>query len=266
MSKTRVVVCSKPDPASVSIAEYMREQFSFKDSDLISGALEYENFLLLDIDKRHLDCNTLENDLKSSGVEPTDVIFLSKHSSSAGIKSLTVHPTGNFGNAELGGEDGKLSMSDPAFMTSSLRVLAGEPSDSFNITFEATHHGPLIGIPSYFIEIGTTEKEWKDPEALYRISHAVIESKINSYDSFVGVGGGHYGSKITQYALNNKCNIGHIISKHSHNYLTLQMLLQSVEKTPECKGFVMDNKGTRGPVRQMVKQAVDERNMELIVL
>lgn len=266
MKKYRVLLSSAPDGASVSIAGYLVENYNFIESDIFPGASVFENFLLLKSDIRHLYYDNLENDLNSHGVDPVDIVFLSKHSSAAGIKSLTVHATGNFGKAELGGLDDHVSMSDPKFMTSSLRILASKPTDSFSITFEATHHGPLINVPSYFIEIGTTESEWKDHEALSIVSKAIVDSAENGSPSYVGVGGGHYSPKITQYVLDNDINIGHIISKHSHNNLTPEMLVQTLENTPECKGFLMDNKGTRGHIRQMVKDTVNKRGLELILL
>ncbi len=266
MDRPRVLFCSRQDGASVSIAEFLTENYDFRSSERHPGVLSYRNFLLLFSDKRHLYCDTLQEDLKGMGMDPLDIVFLSRHSSSAGIKSLTVHATGNFGHAELGGLDDRVSMSDPAFMTSSLRILSAKPSDKFNITFEATHHGPLTVIPSYFIEIGTTESEWNDPEALSSVSKAIVESTASGNDAFVGIGGGHYCPKITDYALRNDCDVGHIISKHSHNNLSMDMLVQTVDNTPGCSGFIMDNKGTRGRVRQLVKEVVNQRGMELIIL
>lgn len=266
MKKYRVLLCSRPDGASESIAEFLREKYDFSESGDLPGTFTFRDFILVYSDERHLYLNTLRHDLATMGIEPEDVVFLSKHSSAAGIKSLTVHTPGNFGKAELGGEEGRLSMSDPSRMTSSLRLLAANPLEKFSTTFEATHHGPLTDIPSYFIEIGTSETEWKDPEALSNVAKAIVESKSNMNDTFVGVGGGHYCPKITDYVLENSCNVGHIISKHSHNDVTPELIAQAVKNTPECRGFIMDRKGSRGPVRQMVREAVNERGLELILL
>ncbi len=266
MERKRVLICSKVDPAGSSIADHLLKNYEFKPSQKYEGSYEYRDFLLRFIEQRHLDYSGMAGDLSTDGIEPVDVVFLSKHSSAAGIKSLTVHATGNFGVAELGGRDGTVSMSDPSHMTSSLRILASEPIDRFSVTFEATHHGPYAEIPNYFIEIGTTEDEWKDRSALSIVSKAIVESRSNRDETFVGVGGGHYSPKITEYALNNKCNIGHIISKHAHNYLKKELLMKTFEFTPQCRGFIMDSKGSRGAVRQMVKEAVNENSLELILL
>ena len=38
-------------------------------------------------------------------------------------------------------------------------------SSRYQITHEATHHGPFVEIPACFVEIGSTEVDWPDPIA-----------------------------------------------------------------------------------------------------
>src|SRR2546428_10273485 len=48
-------------------------------------------------------------------------------------------------------------------MTEVLRAVRREAEGlSYAVTFEATHHGPVLDAPSFFIEVGSTEKEWRD--------------------------------------------------------------------------------------------------------
>lgn len=266
MEKKRLLICSRADKASLKMADFLQSNYDFTQSERNEDLFESGNLLLYFIRGLHLNYSNLETEVGSLGIQPADVVFLSKHSSSAGIKSLTVHATGNFGIAELGGLDNHVSMSDPGFMSSSLRIMASEPVEGFNTTFEATHHGPFLMVPNYFIEIGTTENEWGNRSALSVVTRAIVESQASGGDSFVGVGGGHYCPKITEYVLNNGCDVGHIISKHSHNSLTAESLAETVKNTPSCKGFIMDHKGTRGPVRQMVREAVNDASLELIII
>ena len=231
------------------------------------GYLKYRDFYFHWIDVKHLYYDSLESDLGKAGIEAEDVIFLSKHSSVADIKSLTVHPTGNFQDAKLGGKEKTLSMSSPRWMSAAMRKLKDSyTGNGFEITFEATHHGPYLTIPSYYIEIGTTENEWTDREALRSVSEAVLESNSNKFRNYVGVGGGHYMPKITQYVYENEVNIGHMISKHNHDTITEEQIAESVEKTENCSGFIMDHKGTKGRVRTMVKDLAESMNMEIIKL
>lgn len=263
MGGTRLIISSMADQASVIMGRYLLENYPFELSN--DGQFyTYGSFTLVVTEKRHIYHESLEDDLRKIGITPEDVIFLSRHSSSAGIHSLTVHATGNLGDADLGGISHELSVSDPEFMTSSLLLLSQKGTSNFQVTFEATHHGPLLNIPNYFIEIGTTEKEWNDPSALSSVAEAVLHSEKRRFRNFVGVGGGHYSPKITSYAICEDVNVGHIISKHHHDAITEDMMLQAFRKTPDCSGFLMDKKGSRGRVREIVRSLCDKNGTELI--
>ncbi|EQD77578.1 D-aminoacyl-tRNA deacylase, partial [mine drainage metagenome] len=107
----------------------------------------------------------------SGSLEIENIIYLSKHSSSKDISSLTVHPMGNFETAVLGGQMGKLSLASPELMCDTLRRIREQyKGEKFSVTLEATHHGPLSNVPGFFAEIGTTEKDWKDQDALKAVS------------------------------------------------------------------------------------------------
>ena len=262
-----LIIGSGDDPASTSMSSHLLDNYDFRESEEYPGFLEHGEFLFHKIEIKHLYYDSLESEIKDAGLQIDDIIFLSKHSSVADIKSLTVHPEGNFQDAKLGGKERTLSMSSPMWMSSALRKLKDTYSgDSFEITFEATHHGPYLRTPSYYIEIGTTENEWSDPGALESVTEAVMHSESNSYENFVGVGGGHYMPKITQYVYENSLNVGHMISKHNHDFITKEQVVESIEKTPNCKGFILDHKGTKGRVRSMVKELAESMNMEIIKL
>lgn len=262
-----LIIGSSDDPASTSISDFLLDHYDFKESNGHTGFLESSNFLYHRIGIKHLYYENLEAEIRSAGIEVDNVIFLSKHSSVADIKSLTVHPTGNFQDAKLGGLERTLSMSSPMWMSSAMRKLKDAyGGNEFEVTFEATHHGPFLMIPSYYIEIGTTEKEWTDPDALEAVAEAVMHSEPNNYENFVGVGGGHYMPKISQYVYENRINVGHMISKHNHDSITEDQVVECIKKTEKCKGFIMDHKGTKGRVRNMVKEIAESMNMEIIKL
>ena len=262
MQDFHLIVSSNADDASKVMADHILESFSFeKNTD---GVLHYKDYILVRIEEKHLFMNDLPSVVLPLRPNIKDIIFLSKHSSSADIKSITVHPTGNFSSADLGGLPGKLSESDPEKMSSALRAMKESYSgEYFSVTFEATHHGPLLTIPNYYIEIGTSEREWTRGDALDLIMEGVF-TESNNFDNFVGIGGGHYMPKITEYFYRNSLNMGHMISKHSLEGITEELLKQSVMKTRNCKGFIMDNKGTKSVAKSMVEKVADELSLEII--
>ena len=70
--------------------------------------------------------------------------------------------------------------------------------------------------------------------------------------------------KITEYFLKNDINLGHMIPKYALDSITEEMIVQAVEKTPGCKGFLMDKKGTKAPARDLIKKVADLRELEII--
>ena len=261
-----LIVASRADRASMSMENYIMERVPFREVEGGVDLYQYGDYRLKLIEERHLNYDLVP--AEGNGLTPdiTDITFLSSHSSSAEVKSLTVHPTGNFGEAILGGKEKSLSMSSPEKMTPALRKLVqAYEGEGFEITLESTHHGPCINVPNYYIEIGTTEREWGDQSALKAVKEAVFTDPAPSRN-FVGVGGGHYMPKVTRYVMEDGINVGHLISKHDQDTITRRQIEEAVDKTPDCRGFIMDKKGCRGPVRAMLKEISDERDLEIIKL
>ncbi len=262
-----LIIASRADRASMSMKNYIMESVPFTEVEGRTDLHRYKDYMLKLIDERHLNYDLVPAGENGLTPEITDLTFLSSHSSSAEVKSLTVHPTGNFGEAILGGKERTLSMSSPGKMTSALRKLAeAYRGEGFEITLESTHHGPYLQVPNYYIEIGTTEAEWSDKAALEAVKEAVFAEPDAPALNYVGVGGGHYMPKVTRYALENGINVGHLISKHDQDEITKGQIEEAADKTPGCRGFIMDRKGCRGPVRAILKEISDERDMEIIKL
>ncbi|WMT51449.1 MAG: D-aminoacyl-tRNA deacylase [Ferroplasma sp.] len=253
-----LIIASRKDGASMEMADKMIRLYNFRQEN--TDTFTYRNYKLLFIGNLHI-YNNVEN--LDDSIEK--VVFLSKHSSSAGVKSLTVHPVGNLRKAELGGFDNVIVPSDPEGMGASLRYIKSNyHGNYFEITFEATHHGPYLEKPSYFIEIGTTENEWKMDGIAELMARSVIDGEIIKYKNYVGVGGGHYAPKLSSYFFENEINIGHIIPKYIHETISIEEIESTVKKTPECRGFLMDAHGTKGRVKDMIGKIADEMNLEII--
>ena len=261
----RLIIGSKDDQASVAMSQRLLDTVDFRPFDGQDGVLKHGDFLFSYIQKRHLYMDNLDAGLNGLSLAIDVVIFLSRHSSAADVKSLTVHPTGNFSEAKLGGIVGRLSPTAPADMTSALLEMHSTyRGDEFKVTYEATHHGPALDMPHFYMEIGTTEAQWNNPEAQDTIIRGIFTPRKSFNGAFVGIGGGHYMPKITEYSIENTVAMGHMISKHALENISQDLIRQSVEKTPGCRGFIMDRKGTKSQARETVLSVADSLGLEVI--
>lgn len=232
--KKFLIVGSKADPASRNIVMNLM--------DLVRG-IDYH---IIDSDM------TNTNNLDLGKISKYDmVIFASKHKSEKSEKTLSVHSPGNFREVWGGGKEGRLSPSSALFNKHLFEVLKDEASKSelrYNVTLECTHHGPLLDVPSVFIEIGGSEIEWKDRKASFVIAKTIrraIETyKENPYQEVgFGIGGPHYCPVFNKLQDKSNVAIAHIIPKYVAP-ITEEMILEAFNQTIEEVDFaVIDWKG-----------------------
>ncbi len=249
MTENIAFIGTTADDASITIYSYFRERDQNK-----------ERYFLAD---RRLP---LLDDVEEIVDKKYDIIvFLSRHSSEKKVNSITVHPVGNFSRADLGGKEGEICPSSPELQTAMLRrMISAYHGEKYAVTFEATHHGPLTERPIIFAEIGTEEENWKDPVALDVLYKGATEYKKESYPNYVAVGGGHYAPKFSSYIVENKVNVGHIISKYRLQEIGEREINMAVERTENCRGFIVDKKGTKSEGYNIVKKVSEERGLEII--
>ena len=207
---------------------------------------EYDFYLVED----ELLYNKNINEEKFKGYD--FIIFASKHSSKVSTKTLSIHAPGNFSEAKLGGEPGKVCTSSALFQKHLFLKLQEVKSEhnlhDYALTMEGTHHSPLINIPCLFLEIGSTENEWKDRKAGFVIAKALNQAiktfTVSPYhDIAVGIGGPHYCPNFNKIQLRSNVAISHVISQYNFP-LTKESLLESINKTHEEVDFVvLDWKG-----------------------
>lgn len=145
------------------------------------------------------------------------LVFPSIHRSGRNVPCLTVHPLGNPGSrAEVGGRPRTLVPTDPGRMVSALRLLDEEAVPlGLEATYEATHHGPAVGLPALFIEIGYGELPQPPPEAVRALAGVIPRIEPVPGDRVaLGVGGGHYVPHFTDLALRRRWAFGHLLSRH----------------------------------------------------
>lgn len=214
-----LLVASTEDVAAMNIRDRLLEAVAWKErgSFVDHPVRSHGDMLLTTIDKMHLTADDIDQEFEAATSFPVDeVIFLSRHRAASGTPTLTVHPIGNYGRAEHGGRDGTLVPCSPARMAALLRALKttamGLP---FNISFEVTHHGPVLSRPTCFIEIGSDETRWGNIEAARAIAKALLEHTVAEEPRTVGIGGGHYAPRFTEVCLARQVGIGHMIPNYA---------------------------------------------------
>lgn len=198
------------------------------------------------------------------------VIFVSRHSSASGTPTLSVHTPGNLGKADLGGISRLVSVSPANAMRIALKTmmtLVQELRLNYQVSYECTHHGPSLNVPTMFVELGSSPRQWEDVEAAEVVAHATMETVSNfgwcQAVTALGVGGPHYNEKFTRIALENEVAFGHIIPKYAVPIIDDEILGQCVARTLERVEFaVLDWKGLKGEDKRKVVSIIEKIDLE----
>jgi D-aminoacyl-tRNA deacylase len=180
------------------------------------------------------------------------VIFISRHSSRSGIPTLSVHTPGNIGEAALGGLPRKVSIAPASAMRAALvemKKARDEMDLPYKVSYECTHHGPSLDVPTMFVELGSSPEQWRDVRAAEAVARGAAAAAVNReiYSAILGIGGQHYNEKFTRIALINNIAFGHMIPKYALPNFDEYMLKQCIIKTVEpIKKVLLDWKGIRG--------------------
>jgi D-aminoacyl-tRNA deacylase len=249
-----LILASKQDFAAMNIAQHLIELFDFEQTE--KDQYVFEDCILSFIEK-----DSVYQDFPEKEFESIDfIIFASRHSSEAGIPSLTAHTPGNFGSADYGGISGKLCSSNPVAQKLALRELKNQKDElslDFEVSMEATHHGPLTGKPTMFIEIGSQKEQWTNQKAGEAVAVSLMKTvryKEHDFPKALGIGGGHYCQKHTRVMLFREYAIGHVIPKYVP--ITEENVKKAVTRNGGCAAFILDWKGTpkRSSVSHMLEQ------------
>ena len=238
-----LVVVSEEDPVARRVAERWGTPESTGLS--VDGAPVRrlgEAALLLRRPGRHIHDERLDARLPPALREgrPT-LVFPSIHRSEQNVECLTVHPLGNPGpTAEVGGRARTLVPTDPARMTATLRVLAERAREvGLSATFEATHHGPELALPAFFVEIGYGSADGPSEGAVGILADELPQIRPDPDDRVaVGVGGGHYAPHFTDLALRRRWAFGHLLSRHALTTLDGETARSAWAATPGALGVL----------------------------
>jgi D-tyrosyl-tRNA(Tyr) deacylase len=190
----------------------------------------------------HIRDNGLDARLPDSvrTARPT-FVFPSIHRSTSGTECLTVHPLGNVGpTAEVGGYPATLTPASPRLMADALRKLAeGGRSLGMPATCEATHHGPALEVPGFFMEIGYGSRQAPPPAALDLLAATLPTLSEDPADRIaLAIGGGHYAPHFSQLVLERRWAVGHILSRHSIEGIAPAIARRAWELTPAAEGIL----------------------------
>jgi D-aminoacyl-tRNA deacylase len=264
--ETSAIITSKLDPASRNIKAHLLEMYPFcKTDESFDGERIYAlgDIKIYTPNKHPIECE--EIDIK---INADLFCFATKHKAVSGKPSLSVHVPGNWGKAELGGKDGQVcSCPASAIRTAFLELSKQWAGTEYEITLEATHHGPLLEKPCFFIEIGSDETQWSREEPAIIIAKTIMASLQKCNETFPTVmvlGGGHYnqlGNKVLQ---RTNFAVGHICAKHSLAKLDIRLLNQAIERTAEkVDCIVLDWKGL-GDQKENIKKLSEESKVGFV--
>jgi D-aminoacyl-tRNA deacylase len=217
------IVVSRADEASAHIGEQLLEIADWTEtvddsrSDADGGGTVYrtDGAELREFEGRHLELN----DPAAAFEQPEMLVFASKHAGETD-ELLTAHPTGNFGDAEYGGESGQFARAPPNAHRAVVTALEEHAPEEYDVGIECTHHGPTdIGVPSMFVEVGSAREQWRDPAAARAAARAMLDLRGTAADTpteggtrrqLVGFGGGHYVPRFERVVRETDWAVGHI--------------------------------------------------------
>jgi D-aminoacyl-tRNA deacylase len=250
MKTTIALVHSLQDEAGINIHDHVMELLPAVRRDdvewvhhAVEGRLIFEEHLNLPADR---------------------IIFLSRHRSEKPVPILTVHVTGNFHEGAFGGQVGSLPPADPGWMQAVLRNLTAYAPVDFRVSYEVTHHGPTeLERPSFFVEIGSTIAEWKDPRAGAAVASAVLRARPKDPIPLIGLGGTHYAARETAIALQTRGAFGHIAHTREVARLDTALIRAMRDRSGALAAYIDRKAVSAGELRTLRRMLEAEKIPEI---
>ncbi|KAL3683898.1 hypothetical protein R1sor_001920 [Riccia sorocarpa] len=236
-----LLVATTADPASIGPASALLALSGWSDGPQVQGNKSYASgrVRLLQLSDRIVKEDHLEKRWEAAtGERVKEIIFLSRHTAVSNRPALTVHPIGiphllPHEEPPAGGRPGWAAPPCPR-IGPWLRLLQKAAKShnlvpEFEVTLEATHHGPETNVPAMFVEIGSTEDYWGREDAAKVVAEVVREGLgldggpgVGDWSSaqagakvLVGLGGGHYAPRHMDVVLKEGVWVGHLLSGYS---------------------------------------------------
>ena len=256
-----LLVAYRDDPAGYNMAKFLSQEMT-QDNEIYRG--KYYDLLI--ISTPAISADWLEEKYDYDGF-----VFLSKHAAESGVLALTCHSTGNFSEAKFGGNDRQIAIPHPYVQKEYLQTLWKNKSQfsDFQITIEATHHGPTaLTKPAIFIEIGTTEKQWTNVSLCNLVAglvHSVMTKNIKPSPVAICFGGTHYPDKFTKELLEGTFALGTVVPKHALDNIDEDLFLNILKQNKMAKTALLDWEGL-GSNKQKLINFLNDTDLEMVKL
>ncbi|MFH1225128.1 MAG: D-aminoacyl-tRNA deacylase [Candidatus Diapherotrites archaeon] len=276
------IIVSRTDKAGMNIAQRLIEFHGFAETnEKFLGEAIYKtqnnknpharDFQLVFIKREQIfadELNSLETDF---------FIFASKHRSESGRPTLTAHGIGNWGeDASFGGKQRTLVPTSANLLKNYLLGLQEQKETlknknalaGYDVMLEVTHHGPFLEKPAVFIELGSSEGQWKDETAARAVADVVMyktfakpaEKQIPA----IGLGGGHYAQEFSKLVLRKNYALSHIVPEYALPNFDAEMLRKAIACTLEpVQEIVVDWKGL-GKEKARIRALLEEQELPAV--
>lgn len=270
--KQPVILTTKQNICGQNIREALLENWDFKEtSESFDGTpiFQYQYVRLIYSERDVLEsdhCDSLNADM---------LIIGSRHKSVANKPSLLTHITGNLGKDNShGGNPFELSYGSTRAIRESYLGLMKEREklnlEDFDVTVEATHHGPTaMKTPLIFVEVGSTEKEYNNKQAVLAVSNIIMKICLNQKEEeiipSICFGGGHYATRFNELMEITPVAIGHILPKYQKENLTVKIVEQMIDKIIEkVKWAIIDRSSLNTDQIRIIKDGCSTRGVEVV--
>lgn len=281
---TVLIIASTEDPASTNIKQGLLEQTPWEEQGTFynSPVLRHrfmKNLVLVTIPDKKIRHENIDLEIEEQlHITSRIAIFLSRHRSKMGEPTLTVHPIGNYGDAEFGGKPKTLVPAAPRMMTHLLRLIKKNlmtTSLEYQVCYEVTHHGPFLRIPTLFVEVGSTEEHWQKKEPASVIAASLLElfSKYQYEEDhpkeipvLIGIGGGHYAPRFTDVAFQKNIAFGHMIPSYHIDVGNIDwtMIQAAIQATPDISGVYLHKKSLKKSQVTSFRQMLNDHSIPVV--
>lgn len=233
------LIITTPDFAGLNIQKQLLALHPFKetgerfeDKPVYEGKTSLHTLRMYTTDTRCTQCEGFDKK-----IEADLFVFPTTHRSVAGVHSFTVHAIGNWGRADLGGNEKTLGIAPACLLKYTFLALKEQAQGlQYEVVMESTHHGPFLEKPCMFIEIGSNEESWQDEKAGEVIAKTLLKvfsASVPACKIAFAIGGPHYAPNFIKILEETDIAIGHICPKHHLEHLDAAMLQQVLDKTVE---------------------------------
>ena len=269
-----LIIASEADTASINLRDRLLEMSdwvesgSFDNNEMWTISKDYGDFCrkgtqLITIQELHIYAEEIDKKWQQqNNKEIENIIFLSRHKAASGRPSLTVHPIGNWGNADYGGKEAEVSGATPGWMTGLLLKIRENRIDGYDVCFEATHHGPFLQTPTMFLEIGSSESEWEKKEPARVLIKSLLELQHADGIKVIGIGGGHYTPRFTEAAFSHQVCFGHMVANYGVSVLTSTLIKKAINSS-EAEGIYFHRKGMKKSEYRKWKLWAEENQIKI---